>query len=643
VQLLSCQNADGLDPLGVALEYSQFPRGDLHIFTKPHVKMDSKVKDFLRVARQSPPAAAQLLRQGTTNERIDVEWRAALRYGALEQMVTADGLADLIIDAPQAAVDIFDALSSRPRVEDKLHNPLPRLVALKRKSQLNLVNVCYVQDSRWVWDSGRKEKTVTWQKRLADEDGYRGEEVQIRVLQLKGVISTGMVHALAGSGHMKLLSTRLEVHGVLSYVWDCLSWIFVLDRIHDVAGLGTITLWACGPWIGEPSAFVHRFLWGLVAAQAVKTCFIRVHTGIAFFSFHRKQGEKKTVWDRKTALYKALCKTGQFIHWGLARSLIGVLTMILVIDVDPGEWPRRNSSIPLAANCVVHWMVILYELRAFRWTGSRLLPIVRSVQETVFSMIFIILFLVGAFMSAFWALDRGRADEGSMFDVTVFLLTGNAFMGSSEVLKMDHFRTWASIVLTATGIFVFVACVLNVFIEVLGDRYDTEQNNIVASFLETRAQILSDLLLRPYSRKLQTLLQRHAGNISARARFTLHCISVVIIFTLYMAILSITSDMEDGPVARLLPAAVLTVCMLFMQLVHRSSLSVDWDECYLWLCFEHGIEERIALGGSLSDDKTGRTSRLQDYVKNQCGSLREQVQSLEAAVRNKETFAVTRL
>merc|ERR1712194_422998 len=100
-----------------------------------------------------------------------------------------------------------------------------------------------------------------------------------------------------------------------------------------------------------------------------------------------------------------------------------------------------------------------------------------------------------AFVHAFWAMDRDNADEVRLFEVVVFLFTGEGFIDSSDLDAMDFKLRSVNIVLTVFGTFFFLACALNVFIAVLGDCYDQEQERMVCTFLESRAKICSDLML----------------------------------------------------------------------------------------------------------------------------------------------------
>merc|ERR1712113_1144869 len=93
----------------------------------------------------------------------------------------------------------------------------------------------------------------------------------------------------------------------------------------------------------------------------------------------------------------------------------------------------------LAANSLAHGILLLFELRAFQWTGQRLLPIMRSVQP-IAGMLVIMLFLLLAFVHAFWAIDRDHADEVRLFEVVIFLFTGEGFIGSDDLDLMDFSR-----------------------------------------------------------------------------------------------------------------------------------------------------------------------------------------------------------
>eukprot|EP00971_Amphidinium_carterae_P098943 1956623-Amphidinium_carterae.1 len=332
-------------------------------------------------------------------------------------------------------------------------------------------------------------------------------------------------------------------------------------------------------------------------------------------------------------------KLFQWLLWGYCRWLIGTLSTLLALTVEADSWPNQESSISLALNSVLHWMVMLYELRAFEATGQRLLPIMRSVQS-ILGMVVIMLFLTLAFVTAFWALDRQHADESLLFDVVVLLFTGESFFSAADFDGLDVPRKWVLILLTISGIFIFIACAMNVFIEVLGDAYDDEQLKMKCTFLQERARILSDLLLRPYSSKLQSLaactdyskesgICKYYPYLKHTPCFTFGlCFLVLLVST----VLNLTAW---------IPALMLTVWMVLMQTWLHSTLTSDWDSRYLWMCYRVGVEDSIAAIFEDTEETSqhGRSSRIRLYVRDQCKSVTRQLEN--AVVKRQQSTVQT--
>merc|ERR1712046_556560 len=120
--------------------------------------------------------------------------------------------------------------------------------------------------------------------------------------------------------------------------------------------------------------------------------------------------------------------------------------------------------------------------------GQRILPIMKSGQK-IFGMLVIMMFLLLAFCQAFAAMHSNKATDVNFYDVIVLLFTGESFMDGEAVEGEGGARREFMIVLTIGALFVFMACALNVFIAVLGDCYDQEQERMVRTFQKTRAEI----------------------------------------------------------------------------------------------------------------------------------------------------------
>eukprot|EP00403_Amphidinium_massartii_P002994 CAMPEP_0178373436 /NCGR_PEP_ID=MMETSP0689_2-20121128/1862_1 /TAXON_ID=160604 /ORGANISM="Amphidinium massartii, Strain CS-259" /LENGTH=286 /DNA_ID=CAMNT_0019993379 /DNA_START=182 /DNA_END=1039 /DNA_ORIENTATION=- len=258
----------------------------------------------------------------------------------------------------------------------------------------------------------------------------------------------------------------------------------------------------------------------------------------------------------------------------------------------------------------------------------------RSLQR-IFGMVVIMLFLNLAFVTAFWAVDRERANESLFFDVVVLLFTGEGFISAAELGEMDVYNKWMVIALTVAGIFVFIACAMNVFVEVLADSYDEEQRKMVCTCLHERARILADLTLRPYVPCLQRVAKATSegklGRVSNPMPF--YGIAGMFIAIVYLSVLYVTTEvLEDC--SEWVPALVLTAGMVSMQIILRSTLAEKWEDKYLWLCFRVGLQDRIAHAVDDHEETHlhGRTSRLRWYIRDQCRSVTRQFREVEDRV-----------
>merc|ERR1740121_657980 len=99
--------------------------------------------------------------------------------------------------------------------------------------------------------------------------------------------------------------------------------------------------------------------------------------------------------------------------------------------------------------------------------------------------------LLLGFLFAFWAMEIDQASEVMLFNVATLLLTGEHFFGGEDLAEMGTSPRAFQILLTLLALFLFLACALNIFIAVLGDCYDLEQERMVSSFQAERARICS--------------------------------------------------------------------------------------------------------------------------------------------------------
>ncbi|CAE7273230.1 unnamed protein product, partial [Symbiodinium pilosum] len=179
-----------------------------------------------------------------------------------------------------------------------------------------------------------------------------------------------------------------------------------------------------------------------------------------------------------------------------ARAVVGVFALALAVETAVEFQPVDNGSVLLSINSLLHWLLILTEIRAFRATGRRILPIMKSVTP-IAGMLLIMCSITLAFLHAFWAMDRADINEISMFNIVVLLFTGEQFLSGDDLKLMPEREKISIILLSIGGVFIFLTCTINVFIAVLCECYDQEQERMVCTFLKERARICSGYFLRP--------------------------------------------------------------------------------------------------------------------------------------------------
>ncbi|CAE8623531.1 unnamed protein product [Polarella glacialis] len=484
-------------------------------------------------ALEDDPDDPDLAKRKATTGPISKEWSECLKTGVDDGVIDVGILSRLLTNAPQAAIDLLDALTSTPDVISAEHHPLPIRANIPEEQEACRLSCNYVLEKAWAWDPV-KGQGRSWHKELAPLDAKRGHEVVIKVLQLRGILNCGLVHALALSKDQRIF-TKLIIHGLLKELWKNFRYIFLLDLAHQVLCILVISYWILFAYNIDTPPVIRGAIWGIVASQGMTETF-------AF------------IWTT-TVCYNQLGK-GRTLSW-LARSwfraAVGISTLLLAIGVDKNFEPGGNSSIVLAVNGLLHWLLLLFELRAFQWTGKRLLPIMKSVMP-IAGMLVIMSFISLGFMHAFWALNRGNIDGISVYNIITLLFTGENFLDNTELEELPNKEMF--IFLSCAGVFVFLTCTINVFIAVLGDCYDQEQERMICTFLKERASICSGYFLRP-KLQVQGFFQLD-GSTSRTAWIAL----LFVVIGLYWGMLTVSNSSGISP---WVAATFLAVTIIIVQ------------------------------------------------------------------------------
>lgn len=429
----------------------------------------------------------------------------------------------------------------------------------------------------------------------------------MRVLHLAGVISCELVHCLAATEDQKLF-TKLMTHGLLKYLWKRFRCMFLVDLLHQVFAIAVISYWIlCASRVETPD-ILRRALWGIVAAQGLAECFTFVWTCVICYQELGRQ--KLLVWINRV----------------LYRAVIGMCTMALAIETGERFEPTENSSVWLSLNGLLHWIMLLFEIRAFRWTGKRLLPIMKSVIP-IAGMVVIMLFISLGFMHAFWAMNREAIDDISVFNIVVLLFTGEHFISDEDFEAMGQQEREMVIFLSMGGMFIFLTCTINVFIAVLSDCYDQEQERMVCTFLKERARVCSGYFLRP-KLHVQGFFKNEDNELRKRCWVVLAFVLLVIYFTLlYMS--------SEAGLTAWLAAIYLAIAVISVQCILRDGLTSGWKKKHLWICHESGVDEEMFLAPDERDmeESHGRITRVKRYIRDQTQYLGSQFKAVSRNVR----------
>mmetsp|Transcript_57419 Transcript_57419/g.186196 ORF Transcript_57419/g.186196 Transcript_57419/m.186196 type:complete len:465 (+) Transcript_57419:431-1825(+) len=229
----------------------------------------------------------------------------------------------------------------------------------------------------------------------------------------------------------------------------------------------------------------------------------------------------------------------------------------------------------------------------------------KSIQP-IAGMLVIMAAILFGFMHSFWAMDLDAASDVIFYNVATLLMTGESFVDGGAMADMPTDRRFLMIVLTLGALFLFLACALNIFIAVLGECYDLEQERMVTSFQVERARICSTLLLGPKVPNHIGLLQTHLG---------LALLVGVFGMIWLVACLLTFADLTAGAAASV---TTLAGSVLLLQALMRGAYTQGWDQRYLWLCAEQSIEEHSQWLSTQEDldtlDGQGRSVRIKRYM-----------------------------
>lgn len=596
--LLDIKTKDNQTAFDVAVKDGQFPKSDLYLFTE-HLSPDEKVHAFKAICSNCPSAAPAILRDSPDDERdphnvargrgvyyregVSKDWCNVLREGVKQEQLDVELLCALIEDTPEAAIDLLDALTGSPKVISPGHYPLPKCAAIQKHGEEICMSCRYELQQDWHWSPG--SEAPDWHSRLAPTCSDLNRKVKIQVVMMRGLANCKLLDCLATTENVHIF-TKVVIHGLLRLLWHKYRWVMRLDLVCEFAAILVICIWIFVVPQTELSPTGCAILWCVLAAQ-----------GIYQSSLY--------IWMTMICILQlGFWKTARWLFRNSYRVVIGAFTLGLAVQTQVGYLPGQEDAAILALNGWIHWVLLLCELRAWWWTGKRLIPIMKSVTP-VFGMFVILLFMCIAFVSAFWAVQPDLLDEITLMDIVILLFTGQPWLSRAQISAMSFQQTAVTIVLSIGGSVIFLTCLINVFIAVLSDCYEQEQDMKMISFLQGRAGYCTNFLLRP---KMVVPAFRQ-GSSSFEDNFLprfLHTqrnailLKVVIWVALIVSLLISSILLAVNPLevsfSSWTPAVFLALSQLLVQCMAVGSLPQDWDKRYLWICHEVTLKEEEFLG-----------------------------------------------
>ena len=603
IDMVNAANRERLNPMVLAVRHGRFPLQELDLFWN-YMDEEAQVDNFIRVAKECPQKVPQLQvlfrdvfgpSGAASDEPISNKWRIAFLKAIKAQKITVGDLAHLLDNAPHAVGCALDTVTTTPEVVYMPMHPLPLSAALPLVNGVIRIKCDYVESYKWNFDRSIPDPHYPrWHQTLAPTDPVHEQEVKIKVVRLPGLLQGKLIHALAATKNKnEFIHSKPVVQAVLQYCWRIFRWLFFLDLLYESAATVAISLWVGGDIFTWPK-FVPHLLWCVVASR---TLLQSVHFNWALVSCCVELGR------------------GGFWRWFKGSLFTGVMilsTMALVIcmaeSITDSEGccliDRQNllawNDILLAWNVLFHWLHLLCALRCFYATGSRLLPIMNSVQPLGI-MLVIMFFICIAFAHAFWALDAIKVDAVSLYALVNHLLTGGSVWELSDLRAMGEHTRYGVMILSLLGIILFLITAINVFIAVLTDSYDCEKGRLLYSFSKNRARVCARYFLRPafdlwppawavFSKDedRQASQADEPSSMSTFAKRTLLFICrVACCCWPVVPVVAVCRAPEPLALVSILAAATA----FFVHGTIKGACTRGWGKKYLWFCYDAGFIE----------------------------------------------------
>lgn len=642
---LKAKDVNEATPVIVAVERGRFR------FDKLFILMEKSFEDLLVVSRLCASVGPEVMRDNSTNE-VHHSWREALVKEASEKPVrAAEHWMEIMNNSAGAGEDILDALTVLPQAQSDAFNPVPRRARLPLGKDMLC---CYERTSEWKYDT----ESAVWQSKLCPgiksgwvtrgsgpasnrafenllgyfkrgggpsernlsastvrateylkQEATRSEStelvpVKVRQLKLPGIINPDVMDILAFTVNHNVLR-KPTGQAIILFAWDHVARYYYLTYVfYQVIIIGSLVAEVASP---PETLWGSRVRWSLLAVLAVLELFYEFWEMCGFFCY-LQQG-----W------WRYILNPENYYNWTSIGLLIALVCLTYNDHSGLQEMPIWLSIVVLA-----RWIQLTWSCRAFGLVGQKILPIMQaSVSAHIGGIMFVTLCVLFGFMNGAMALELGSETphhKSVVMGALKLLLLGDGD-GIDATLSLGGAQD--EDILTALFVFVamvvFCVCVLNLFIAVHGEAYDSAQEKAFTSFLQERAGICLHCLLRP-SWPPRCLKWRVPHRIRTYVFLQLASIAAWLLL------------LREETINVLIPTALLwgSAMLGHAILVQRPWIKSKEAEYYLWMCYKESFDQAnlIAADRDATDSMDGKISRLKRDNKNLFKQVTTEINSI---------------
>jgi ankyrin repeat protein/energy-coupling factor transporter transmembrane protein EcfT len=523
---LSQTNNKHKTPLLLAIEEGRLP------VERVHMLATKRIDELLEVAECSPSAANSLLlssrRTSESGEAVvHPTWREVLlETSEIGGETMLDKWVRLMLQAPRAGANLLDSAICEPEAQDSKRHWLPRRARISFRKKMRC---WYHQHKTWRYfpeDTDYGNRIPEWHRNLAKgvytsstssssklalftrfqdfiadatervdslKDGVLAElentnntlsskemvNVNVRQVQLRGVLSTKVLYALASSSCPSVFA-HLSIQAIVNCAWDEVAARFHrLNIFYRMIEIAVQMIWV----IDSQSryGYFRRLTWDVVF---ILTCRETIAEIFEMRGYHKM--------GRPWWYVSNLRNFGDYVAL--------VLNFVLLFNTYDNYQVTAHPKV-LAFAAVCRWFMLLLQFRSIHFLGKQLLPLFKSIMPMM-GILFITICAFCCVMHGFMALDLANPDSDP---IEVFLGTFGLLMvgdggGIETVLTLgnaDKNGTALTQICYVISSVVFMVLLVNLLIAVHGDAYTTANGRAELLFLQERAAMSLQCFLRP--------------------------------------------------------------------------------------------------------------------------------------------------